>query len=290
MEIHQLKTFVAVAREGSITRASERLYLSQPAVSAHIKAMEDTLGLVLFERTPRGMRLTPEGQSLLVKAERTLDAHRELLAEASLIKGRLTGTLRIGAGGDASTKALGQLLSGMAERYPEVEVTLHHDSSLEILDGILNERLDAGFYNEAGDPDDRLTRLEVAHFGIYLAAPAGLVAGAQPPDWPALAKLPWICPASNTCCGQAAEQLFDSHRIRPQRIISIDRENVTRTLIAGGVGVGLLHAGAAREAQRCGEVDLICEVQQHVRVLFAHRANRDQDPLLSAARSILQTG
>ncbi|MEG1056341.1 MAG: LysR family transcriptional regulator, partial [Janthinobacterium sp.] len=53
MEIHHLKTFATVAREGSITRASERLFLSQPAVSAHVKAMEDYLGLTLFERTAR---------------------------------------------------------------------------------------------------------------------------------------------------------------------------------------------------------------------------------------------
>ena len=58
MEIYQLRTLLAVAREGSITRAFERLFLSQPAISAHIKAMEDELGIALFERTPRGMSLT----------------------------------------------------------------------------------------------------------------------------------------------------------------------------------------------------------------------------------------
>ncbi|WP_202901423.1 LysR family transcriptional regulator [Nitratireductor aquibiodomus] len=65
MDIQQLRTFVAVAREGSITRASERIHLSQPAVSAHIKAMEETLGLSLFERTPRGMILTGDGERCL---------------------------------------------------------------------------------------------------------------------------------------------------------------------------------------------------------------------------------
>ena len=58
MDIYQLRTFVTVARERSITRSSEVLHLSQPAVSAHIKALEDTLGLALFERTPRGKSLT----------------------------------------------------------------------------------------------------------------------------------------------------------------------------------------------------------------------------------------
>src|SRR5579859_4676017 len=79
MEIHQLRTFVAVAREGSITRASELLHLSQPAVSAHIKAMEEALGVTLFERTSRGMDLTTDGQRIRAKAEQTLGAHQELM-------------------------------------------------------------------------------------------------------------------------------------------------------------------------------------------------------------------
>jgi len=288
MEIHQLRTFVAVAREGSITRASERLYLSQPAVSAHIKAIEDTLGLTLFERTPRGMSLTGDGQRLLAKAEQTLAAHRELMEEATRIKGRLTGKLRLGTASNSSTEALGRLLTVLSERYPEVEVALQHCTSVDILNGIRGGSLDAGFYNEAGEPDAELTTIEVARFGIYLAAPPGLVAASQPLDWAALAELPWICPTSSTCCGQAAENLFKMHQIRPKRIINIDRENVTRTLIACGIGVGFLHADTAKDAQVSGEVDLVCEAQKRVRVLFAQLAGRAQDPLLSAVTAIVR--
>lgn len=175
MEIHQLKSFVAVAREGSITRASERLCLSQPAVSAHIKAIEDTLGLILFERTPRGMSLTGDGQRLLSKAEQTLGAHRELIEEATRIKGSLTGKLRLGAGSNSNTEAIGHLLTVLSDRCPEVEVTLQHGTSLDILNGIRSS-LDAGFYNEAGEPDSELTTIEVSRFGIYLASPPRLVA------------------------------------------------------------------------------------------------------------------
>jgi DNA-binding transcriptional LysR family regulator len=287
MEIHQLKTFVAVAREGSITRASERLYLSQPAVSAHIKAIEDTLGLTLFERTPRGMSLTPDGQRLLAKAEQTLLAHRELIEEATRMKGRLTGKLRLGTTSNSSAEAVGRLLTLLSERCPEVEVALQHHTSLELLNGIRNGSLDAGFYNEAGASDPELTSIEVARFGIYLAAPPGLVAFSQPLDWAALEQLPWIGPSSGTCCGQAAENLFRLHQIRPKRIINIDRENVTRTLIAGGVGIGLLHAETAQEARASGEVEIVCEAQKAVRVLFAHLAARAHDPLLCAVSSIV---
>ena len=279
---------VRVAREGSITRASEQLYLSQPAVSAHIKAMEAILGLTLFQRTPQGMSVTRDGHSLLVKAEQTLNAHRELIEEATRIKGYLTGKLRLGAGANSSPELLGRLLTVFAHRCPEVEVTLQHGNSLDILDGIRRGSLDAGFYGEAGEPDTELATVEVSRFDIYLAAPSGLAAASPPIDWQALAKLPWICPTCSACCGQAAENLFQKHQIRPQRTISVDRESVTRTLIAGGIGVGLLHGGTVKDVQGGGEVELICEVQKSARVLFAYLADRAQDPLLSAVSSIVR--
>jgi len=248
MDLYQLKTFVAVARERSITRASEVLHLSQPAVSAHIKALEDTLGLSLFERTPRGMSLTRDGERLLSKAEQALAAHQELMDEAQRIKGRLTGKLRLGAGGSSNNEAIGKLLTGLSHRFPEVEVALKHGTSLELLSGLRNGSLDAGFYNEAGEPAADLVTSEVSHFKIFLVAPPGLVS--QPLDWKALAELPWIYPTASACCGQTAERLFKTHQVRPRQIISVDREDVTRTLVAGGTGVGLLHADTARDARR----------------------------------------
>lgn len=288
MDLHQLKTFVTVAREGSITRASGLLHLSQPAVSAHIKAMEDTLGLSLFERTARGMSLTRDGQRLLAKAEQTLAAHQELMAEATRSKGELTGKLRLGAGSNSSNEAIGRLLTVLSERCPGVEVALTHRTSQEVLAGIRNGSLDAGFYNEPGEAEPDLATIEVAGFAIYLVAAPGVVAAAKPPDWQAIAELPWIYPTESACCSRTAEHLFASQRLRPKRVISADRQDVTRTLIASGLGVGLLHADTAREAQARGEVVILFEAETRVRILFAHLASRAEDPLLVAASSIMR--
>jgi DNA-binding transcriptional LysR family regulator len=287
MDLHQLKTFVAVARERSITRAAELLHLSQPAVSAHIKAIEEAFDLVLFERTPRGMSLTPDGQRLLAKAEQTLGAHQELMDEATRIKGRLTGKLRFGAGSNSNHEVIGRVLTRFSEQCPDVEVVVKHGTSVEILSGIRSGSLDAGFYNEPGDPDPELSTVEVSDFRIYLVAPPRLVAATVSLDWSALAALPWIYPTSSACCGRTAEGLFTTHRVRPKRIISVDREAVTRTLIASGLGVGLLHADSAKEAQRQGEAEILFESDTLVRILFAHLATRAQDPLLAAASSIV---
>lgn len=289
MDTYQLRTFVVVARERSITRASELLHLSQPAVSAHIKALEETLGLTLFDRTPRGMSLTREGQRLLAKAEQTLAAQQELMDEASRIKGQPTGPLRLGVGGEAHNPALGILLARLSEQHPAVEVVLKHGASLDVLTGLRNGSLDAGFYNEAGDPDPALATLEVSQFGIHLVAPRGAGVKRAPLDWKALEDLPWIYPTASACCGRAAEGLFASHQIRPRQILSVDREEVTRTLIARGTGVGLLHADTSKAAQARGEVEFLCETPTRVRVLFAQVAGRAQDPLLVAATAIVRS-
>ncbi len=288
MDLHQLKTFVTVAREGSITRASGLLHLSQPAVSAHIKAMEDTLGVSLFQRTPRGMSLTGDGQRLLAKAEQTLAAHDELIAEAMRGKGKLTGKLRLGAGSNSNNEAIGRLLTTLSERCPDVEVTLKHRTSQEILAGIRSGNLDAGFYNEPGEPPRDLATLEVARFAIYLVAAPGVVASPHHLDWEAIALLPWIYPTESACCSRTAEKLFAARRIKPKRIVSTDRQDLTKTLVLSGVGVGLLHADAASDAERRGALELLFEAETRVRVLFAHLASRTDDPVLAAASSILR--
>ncbi len=290
MDLYQLRTFVAVAREGSITRAAEVVHLSQPAVSAHVKELEDALGLTLFERTSRGMTLTSDGRRLLAKAEQTLAAHQELLEEAARSRGTLTGRLRLGAGSSSDHEAIGRLLTTMAERFPAVEVTLKHARSADILAGLRNDTLDAGVYNEGGEADDDLATIEVSRFGVFLVAAKGAFDASAPLDWEALARAAWIYPPAAACCGRAAEALFRARRIRPARVIGVDTQPMIRTLVASGLGVGLLHAGPAEEARRAGEVELLCEAAAPVRVLFAHLARRRGDPVLSAATSIIGVG
>ncbi len=287
MDIYHLKTFVAVAQEGSITRASERLHLSQPAVSAHIKAVEDALGVTLFERTPRGMSATRDGQRLLEKAEQTIAAHQELVNEASRLKGRLTGQLRVGAPSNSNNDVVGRWLTALAERCPEVDVVVRHGTSADVLKGLRDRSLDVGFYNEVGAPEGDLMTVEVGRFGVWVVAAPGVVPPSAPLDWAALAERPWVYPTASACCGQTAENLFAQHHIRPARIVSVDREDVTRTLVAGGVGVGLLHTDTAQQARARGEVELVIECPTAVRVLYAQLASRAHDPLLSAATALV---
>ena len=288
MEIYQLKTFVAVAQDGSITRAAERLFLSQPAASAHIKALEDTLGITLFDRTVRGMRLTSQGELILAKAEQTLCTHREILEEARRVKGCMTGRLRLGAGGSVNPELTGSVLREFSERYPEVEVSLQHCFSLDPLAGIRSGDLDAGFFDNVGEPDPDLVTIDGSRFSIYLVAQPGLIAASQPRGVKLLAELPWIYPRSIPCYEQAAENLFRTYQFRPKRLISVDRESVSLMLLAKGGGVGLLHENTAIEAQQSGDVEIVCREQSSVRMRFAYLASRAHDPVLGAVSAIIR--
>lgn len=113
MDLHKLRTFVTIAQEGNLTRASEALHLSQPAVSAQIKALEDELGLKLFHRLTRGMELTPAGKVLLEEAEKALMAARNVAARAQHLRSGISGEFRLGTISEPLILRLGEFLSAL---------------------------------------------------------------------------------------------------------------------------------------------------------------------------------
>src|SRR6266511_5032150 len=118
MQFEFLETFVEVARYGSVTRAAETLYLSQPSVSGRLRALESELGEPLLIRTPRGVRLTDAGRELLPYAERTVRAFRDGQAALSELREARAGSLALGAAPAVSTYFLPTILKRFATLHP----------------------------------------------------------------------------------------------------------------------------------------------------------------------------
>lgn len=286
MEIAHLRTFVAIAHTGSITRASEQLHLSQPAVSAQIKALEEMLGLSLFERAARGMRITPEGETLLGHAERVLGAEAALAATAARLKATPGGTFRLGVSGRLEGGPLEGLVATLAREMPQLSLVLRHEPSRIVASAIREGALDAGLIHLAGDADSDLVVEEIDRFAVFLAAPPGMVS--DPADWRALADLPWIVPARGTACGMAVEALFRRHQFRPHQVIAVDQEALVRPLIARGAGLGLLHARAAEKARADRDVEILGETGPPIRFVLACRASEAETPVLAVTRRVLR--
>ena len=112
MNIHHLELFYYVARHGGITEAVRNIPygIQQPAVSGHLKALENTLNLKLFERSSTGVHLTTAGQALLPKAQAILAASSEFRNRARDLQGKLTGKARVGTILDPPFIRLGQFM------------------------------------------------------------------------------------------------------------------------------------------------------------------------------------
>jgi DNA-binding transcriptional LysR family regulator len=135
-----LRSFVAVAQNGSFTTASERVNLSQSTVSQHIRRLEDVLGQPLFERDTRNVRLSPHGEALYRYAERILDLMDE--AVTSLCGPVLDGVVRLGLSEDFASSGLTVALADFVQRNPGVELAITTGMS-----GDLFRELDEGRYD-----------------------------------------------------------------------------------------------------------------------------------------------
>jgi DNA-binding transcriptional LysR family regulator len=127
-----LRTFVAVADAGSLSRAGERLRLAQPTVSLQLKRLEDRLGCRLLERTPRSLRLTGEGETLLGYGRRILALSDEVVARLS--EPSLAGLVRLGTPEDFATAHLSGVLAAFARTHPNVALEVTTDLTLNLID------------------------------------------------------------------------------------------------------------------------------------------------------------
>lgn len=141
----QLRTFLAVARAGSVTQAARELGASQPTVSLQIKALGETLATTLVERHARGLRLTPAGEALKLYASSVLDGLRALEQHLEGLKGGRAGSLAVGASATAGGYVLPAVLSRFRARFPQVDVQLHVDNPEHLFRDLLSGTLDVVF-------------------------------------------------------------------------------------------------------------------------------------------------
>jgi DNA-binding transcriptional LysR family regulator len=152
MDLTQLRAFISVAHEGNLTRAAEKLHLTQPAVSLQIKGLQESLGLQLFNRSASGMVLTVEGNTLLPLAERSWPMSRNcvVMQAASLQRRRLVRNLAIGTILDPEFIRLGAFLKLLVEHHPRLSTQLSHHMSGSVLNEVRAGHLDVGYF--LGDP------------------------------------------------------------------------------------------------------------------------------------------
>ncbi len=287
MDIQAFKVFIAVAQEGSQTRAAERLHLTQPAVGLQLKNLQAESGVVLFVRTAQGMRLTPDGAILLRLAENVVSARQEFKATAERMGKQVRGRLSIGTILDPEFTRLGGFLSELLAFGHQIEIALSHGMSGDVIARIQSGEIDAGYSLDPADgvaAETGLARRTLTNFTYRVVAPVGwepLVAGR---DWPALAALPWLGTPPASIHHRLLARVFGTGGIPvPKWIAMVDQEASMLDLVKSGAGLSLVRESIAmREAQAYG-LAIADRVSLDCMLGFVCQQGRVDDPVVAAA-------
>jgi DNA-binding transcriptional LysR family regulator len=171
MELRHLRYFVGIGEEENCRRAAQRLNVAQTGLSTQIQDLEAELGFKLFDRLPRGVKLSAAGRLFLEDARRILQQVSE--AAARVARGQ-SGTLRVGFTENASWRGVvPESLRRFRERQPDAELQLTLATSLEQIEALRSERLDAVFVFNMPKGDTELDHLPLDFQHVELAVPRG---------------------------------------------------------------------------------------------------------------------
>jgi len=286
MDLTQLRSFVAVAKVGHLTRAAETLHLSQPALSGQIKSLEEDFGVTLFERSSAGMAMTPSGRRLLTLAERVIEAVQDLKHSAQRLQGEPTGTIKLGTVLDPGLLHVGELLARTFDRHPQLELELHQVVSSDAVARVRSGKLDASFY--FGDrPDADLHSIPLRKIVYRVAMPMAWSQELANAPWEAIAARPWVLAPEPSSHGRLVMELFRSRSASPARTIEADNESVIANLVESEVGISLVRDEIAQESTRAGRCAIWRGATASTDLWLVHAADRMDDPLLAALIEVL---
>lgn len=247
MNHSQLKAFHAVATEGSFTKAAERLRVSQPTLSGHVKALEESYGVSLFDRSGRNVAITEFGRSLLEITGRYFATEREAEQALAAAKGLLRGKLRVAAD---SPFFVVPVLAAFSRRYPSVTKTLSFGNSREVLAELRARRCDVAII--ARHPDDEKILVQpVQRDRLVVIVNAGHVWARQRSiRMEELSGQTMLLRESGSSTRAVLEQALDERNITLGETMELGSREAIREGVAEGLGIGVISEGELGHDER----------------------------------------
>lgn len=238
MEIYQLQYFLAIAKKGSFTKASESLYVSQPSLSSGIKKLEKELGVALIERRWRGIKLTPAGQLFLGKVEKIISDYQSTIETLRNFQSR--PVLRIGMLCTLQVKVVIKIIQSFRELYPEVTVELCDTHFDELNDWLAQGEVDIAVTNLMAKPDATTTHL-LFQQRLLLAIPnTHPLARKKEVMLAELEDQPFIERIKCEILTKQSPSIFEASGVTPYIVYRADHEEWVITLIQSGLGISIM--------------------------------------------------
>lgn len=287
MELHQIRAFVTVARLGHLTKAAQVLCVTQPAVTAQVKALESSLGVALFERSSGRMSLTREGEALLPKAESVLSASGQLQGAARQMQGQVSGQIELGVPGEQpGFLRLGELSAAVQRDLPLVELHIRTHASGSMLDRLRGGALTAALVIASHPPRD-LHWQSLRSVRYRVVVPTRLCAQMQRGGWKTLAALPWMDGPLDSPSHLMLRHLFEQQGLAPNVALRTEDTAALDTLVASGAGCALLREELALPGVERGEWMVWGHAQVDAQLFFCTAIESVSDPLVVALTSVV---
>ena len=253
MQLAHVEGFVEVARRGNLSRAAEALYLTQPALTARLRSLEDELGGPLFVRGRRGMTLTDTGRAFLPYAERALASLRDGSALVGELAQGGTGELALGAAPAVSTYVLPSLLVRFVARYPRVRLVVRTGHSEEILEMVIRGEVAIGLTREIRHSliearplyDDDL---------VLVADPGHPLAVERAIGLERMRDARLILFDRTSSYYELTNALFREAGVVPSGVMELDNIDAAKQMVEAGLGIALLPLTAVARELGSGEL------------------------------------
>ncbi|KAA0012868.1 LysR family transcriptional regulator [Billgrantia pellis] len=245
--IRQLKAFVAIADLGSFVEASERLHLSQPALSIAIRKLEQAVGGVLFNRSPRGVQLTPEGRVFLPTARRLIGDWEEALGDLGELFNKQRGKVTLAALPTLAAGFLPAVLADYRRRHPNIAISVHDVLANQVDDLVSDQRADIGFsVRPSGSEATRFEPLIDDHFVAVCPVGHPLLAHDEV-SWESLLRYPIIAVSRLSSTRQAIEEVLQTLGSEMDLMCEVSQIGTAGRMVAAGLGVSALPSLSFRQ-------------------------------------------
>lgn len=245
----RLRTFLAVARCGSLTKAAKELYISQPAVTLQIRKLEQEYNTSLFYRRDRGVELTPAGKLLYGHAKRIDGIYDEAAEELGALNGSFQGTLRVGATLTIGEYVLPPVMGKFKAEYPQVEILLEVENTCRIVDQVASGILDCGLVE--GPFENGTIRAEKLADDelVFVCSPRHKFADMPEIDLESVMKEPLILREPGSGTRQVFEDALMKTGARPEDLrvlMQLGSTQAIKALVGENIGLSVLSRRALR--------------------------------------------
>jgi DNA-binding transcriptional LysR family regulator len=239
MDFDQIETFFQVARHASFSRAAEKRFRTQPAISSQIRGIEEEVGAKLFDRSGGKVSLTAAGKAFLRYVEATLEARKAMLVEIGEMERVPRGEIVVGANEGTCLHILPHVFADFKRQYPDVSVNIKRADYAKILESIIDNSVDFGVVS-LPVTDNRLTVVLIHRDELVLIAPPKHPLGKMKSVTIAdAAKYPLIVPVAGHT-RDAIELIFAERKLKPNFSMELDSSELLKRFVAADVGIGFM--------------------------------------------------